>query len=172
MRKRITTLQKNNQPLVYCYFDLSSALKIKPLMPLSKADFSVKESTLPGSGKGLFTNVDIEKDTLIIEYVGRQTTWKEVKDDADNGYIYFNNRNHVIDARRHRSALARYANDAAGLSRVKGVLNNCTYKVLKGKVYIKAIKNIPAGSEIFVSYGKDYWDTVKQNMAIDKANGK
>ena len=34
---------------------------------------------------------------------------------------------------------------------------NTQYEVIKGKPYIVATRNIKAGSEIFVSYGKDYW---------------
>jgi hypothetical protein len=36
-------------------------------------------------------------------------------------------------------------------------------------VYVEATRNIPAGAEIFVSYGKAYWDRVRKNMRIDQA---
>ena len=82
------------------------------------------------------------------------------------------NRNHVIDARPFKKALAKFANDAKGLKRVKGLTNNAEYVEENGKVYIKSKKDIPAGSEIFVGYGKDYWDTIRYNLKIDKINGK
>jgi len=134
---------------------------------LTKEELRVKKSSLPDSGKGLFTRVFIPKGTRIVEYTGTVTTWKEVEDDADNGYIYFYNSKHVIDAAPHKDALARYANDAAGLSRVKGISNNSVYEKSKGRVYIKAEKDIPAGAEILVSYGKDYWDQVRKNIKIE-----
>ena len=31
------------------------------------------------------------------------------------------------------------------------------------KVYITATKNIPANGEIFVGYGKEYWDVIREN---------
>ena len=70
----------------------------------------IKRSGLAGAGKGLFTKVFIPKGTLIIEYKGTITTWKEVDHtDGDNGYIYYVKRTHVIDARPHPDALARYS---------------------------------------------------------------
>jgi len=35
------------------------------------------------------------------------------------------------------------------------------------QVFIESLEDIPAGSEIFVSYGKEYWDVVKKNIKID-----
>lgn len=136
-------------------------------MKVDKKDLFVKESTIPESGKGLFTKVFIPKGTYVVEYTGKVTSWKDADhEDGKNGYIYFLNRNHVINASRHKAALARYANDARGLSKVKGILNNAVYEEEKKKVFIKAVKNIEPGQEIFVAYGKDYWDTIKENFNL------
>ena len=137
-------------------------------MALLEKQLVVKESTIPNSGKGLFTTQFIPKGTRIVEYKGRFTTWKEVKNDSDNGYIYTINNNHVIDARPTPKALARYANDARGLVRVKGISNNSTYVNDGLKAYIESVKDIPAGAEILVSYGKEYWDVIRENLKIDK----
>ncbi len=105
-----------------------------------------------------------------MEYKGTITTWKEVDHKGgDNGYIYFVKRNHVIDAGGHPKELARYANDAKGLTRVKGITNNAEYTEDGLRVYITAKKDIPAGSEIFVSYGKEYWDVIRHNRKVDAA---
>ena len=129
----------------------------------------IKESTIPGAGKGLFTKIDIEKGTRVVEYKGRRTVWKDVKDRHDNYYIYSINRNNVIDAERTLSALARYANDAKGLTRIKGITNNGVYVNEGKRVFLETIKNIPAGGEILVDYTKEYWDVMKSNL---KADGK
>ena len=141
-------------------------------MALLEQQLVVKKSLIPGSGKGLFTKKFIPKGTRIVEYKGRITNWKEMKDAWDNGYIYSINRNRVIDAKRTLKALARYANDASGLIRVKGINNNCVYSNDGLKAYIESVKDIPAGSEILVSYGKEYWDVVRANLKIDRLNGK
>jgi SET domain-containing protein len=141
-------------------------------MALLEKHLVVKRSTIPNAGKGLFTKIFIPKGTRIVEYKGRITTWKEMKDAWDNGYIYNINNGHVIDAKRTLSALARYANDAKGVVRVKGITNNCVYVNDKLRAYIESVKDIPAGSEIFVDYGKEYWDVVRANMKIDRRKKK
>ena len=133
-------------------------------MALLEKHLFVKQSTIPNSGKGLFTKVAIPKNTRIVEYKGRRTKWKDVADDDTNGYIFSINNNNVIDARRTLSALARYANDAKGLTRVKGINNNCIYVNDKNKAYIESVKDIPAGAEIFVDYTKEYWDVMRANI--------
>jgi uncharacterized protein len=136
-------------------------------MALLEKQLFVKKSTIPNSGKGLFTKKFIPKGTRIVEYKGKISKWKDVKDeDGKNGYIFFVNRNHVINALPVKSALARYANDARGLSKIKGLNNNCDYISEGTKAYIESKKDIPAGSEIFVDYGKDYWKVIRENMKL------
>ncbi len=136
-------------------------------MPLLEKHLVIKRSTLKGAGKGLFTTKDIPRGTKIVEYKGKITTWKEVDDRKGlNAYIYYVTRQHVIDARTTKEALARYANDAKGLLRIEGITNNCTYIIEGVKVYIKAMRHIPAGSELFVCYGKEYWDIIKENWGV------
>ena len=136
-------------------------------MPFLEKQLIVKRSTLKGAGKGLFTTKDIPKGKKIVEYKGKITRWKDVNDhNGLNGYIYYVTRNHVIDAWETKDALARYANDARGLVRTEGLSNNCTYRIEGHRVFIFAMKNIPAGSELFVGYGKEYWDIIKENRGV------
>lgn len=138
-------------------------------MALLEKHLYVKKSKLPNAGKGLFTKVAIPKGTRIVEYKGKITTWKEVKDDdGKNGYIFYVKRYHVIDAWKTPQHLARYANDARGLSRVKGVLNNCDYVTDGLKAYIESKRDIPKGAEILVDYGPDYWKTIRENISLAK----
>jgi SET domain-containing protein len=127
----------------------------------------IRRSSIPSSGNGLFTRKTIRKGTRIIEYKGRLTTWKDVNHrEGSNGYIYFINRKNVVDAYTYRKALGRYANDARGMKRKKGLKNNATYEAIGFKVYIDAVKDIPAGTEIFVAYGKEYWDALRYNKKL------
>jgi hypothetical protein len=136
-------------------------------MALLEKQLIVKRSTLRGAGKGLFTTRDIPRGTKIVEYKGRVTKWREVdSQEGLNGYIYYVNKNHVIDAGPAKEAVARYANDAKGIVRTEGVINNCTYIIEGLKVYIKSMRHIPAGSELFVGYGKEYWDIIKENLGV------
>lgn len=141
-------------------------------MALLEKYLYVDDSTIPGAGKGLFTNIDIPKGTRIVEYKGRRTTWKEVKNDSTNYYIYTINRNNVIDAQKTLSALARYANDAKGFTRIKGLLNNAVYVNEGNRAFIESVKNIPAGTEIFVDYTQEYWKVLKENIRKEQRQEK
>ncbi len=124
----------------------------------------VKRSTLPGSGKGLFTKTLIRKNTKVAEYKGKTTTWEKVDhDEGKNPYIFYVNKNHVIDAKNNKASLAHYANDARGLRKIQKTINNSEYTIENKRVFIKALTNIPAGAEILVGYGKEYWKVIKQN---------
>ncbi len=136
-------------------------------MALLEKHLFIADSTIPGAGKGLFTKVEIAKGTRVVEYKGRRTTWKEVKDNDTNYYIYTINRNNVIDAQKTMTAFARYANDAKGLTRVKGLTNNGVYVNEGTRAFIETTKAIPAGGEILVDYTKEYWEVLKANMKID-----
>ena len=137
-------------------------------MSVTESQLVVKRSTIPDAGKGLFTRKFIPKGTRIVEYTGKITTWKDVNhDDGSNVYIYYLKRYHVIDARHHTKVLARYANDARGLQRPKGFRNNSQYVNDENRIYIQALRDIDAGDEILVSYGKEYWDVIKKNHQIE-----
>ena len=133
----------------------------------------IKKSKLPGAGQGLFTKEPIAKGQLITEYKGTITTWKAVTDsEVFNPYVYYVNRNHVVDAMHDLTALGRYANDAGGLIKMPGLVNNAEYMTVVKKVFIRAISDISAGAEILVAYGKEYWDVIKYNHALEEKNKK
>ena len=137
-------------------------------MSLPTKHLRVKTSTIPQSGKGLFVNVDVPKGTIITEYIGRRATWADVEDDADNPYIYYIDDENVIDASKDLKSFGRYANDAAGLTKVAGIKNNAEYHEEGNRVFIKAKKDIAAGSEVFVAYGRDYWKQIRDNIKLDQ----
>lgn len=139
-------------------------------MALFDKHLFVNKSTLPGAGNGLFTRVSIPKGSLIVEYKGRVMTWKQVEAMADDriGYVFYINSKHVIDAWAFKRSKARYANDARGLYRKPEITNNSEYHVFKKRCFIKATKNIPAGSEIFVGYGAEYWQVIRYNIRLEQ----
>ncbi len=134
-------------------------------------NFKVKKSTIPGAGKGLFTLCDIKKGELILEYLGEIITEAECDKRAEKdeyGYIFYISKKKCVDAFNTPEALARYANDANGLTKIKGIRNNCCYEVSKQRGWIKAEKNIKAGEEIFVRYGAEYWRDIRYNIKLEK----
>lgn len=141
-------------------------------MPLLEMQLEIKESNIPNAGLGLFTSEFIAKDSKIVQYKGRRRTWKDVKNEDGNFYIFYVTRNHIIDANNYKKSFARYINDASGLKKVKGCLNNTEFVREGDKVFVIATKNIAAGGELFVGYGKDYWAVIRQNIKVAKLEKK
>ncbi len=138
-------------------------------------DFEVKKSTIPGAGMGMFTKRDIKKGERIIEYTGEIVTEAELDRRAEKdiyGYAFYISKRKCIDAFYMPEVIARYANDAKGLTRVEGLKNNCSYDIWKNRGWIKADRNIKAGEEIFVSYGAEYWRDIRYNIKLDAEKKK
>ncbi|OYU97327.1 MAG: SET domain-containing protein-lysine N-methyltransferase [Bacteroidetes bacterium B1(2017)] len=131
-------------------------------------DLEIKKSGIPNAGKGLFAKALFKRGDRVIEYTGEEITWAQCKkrneelDGVGAYYFYVSNRK-CIDAQHRPDSLARYANDASGIVRIPGIRNNARFEVIKGKPYIIASRNIKPGDEVFVSYGKEYWDAMREN---------
>lgn len=127
----------------------------------------VKKSRLPGAGKGLFTTKAIRKDSKVIEYRGEIIGYNEYRRRARHEvdqYLFYVNRKKCIDAMHTPQYKARYANDAAGIVRVKGIRNNCDYVLYGDQCFIVAARDIKAGEEIYVSYTKEYWMYMRRRL--------
>jgi len=100
----------------------------------------------------------IRKGDRIVEYKGRRRAWREAKhEDGHNGYLLRLNRTTAIDALPYKKSLGRFANDAAGLARVRGLANNAEYILYADRCFIEATRTIQAGDEILVGYGREFW---------------
>lgn len=135
----------------------------------------VKKSKLPGCGKGLFTTKAISKDNKIIEYRGEIIGYNEYRRRARNEqdqYLFFVRRDVSIDAMHTLQYKARYANDAAGITRVKGIRNNSEYIIFGDKCFIVASRDIKAGEEIYVDYTTHYWKYMKKRIRNKKKEEK
>lgn len=135
----------------------------------------VKRSRLPGAGKGLFTTRFIKKDSKIIQYRGEIIGWKDYNERVkrqEDGYLFYFNRNYCVDAFHTPQYKARYANDAAGIVRIKGLRNNSYYEIEDDKCFIVASRDIRAGEEIFCDYTRDYWKCIRHNLKLKKQEEK
>ncbi len=132
-------------------------------MPFLDKHLYLKTSRIPGAGKGLFTRVGIPKGTRITEYKGRIQSWKDVKDqDGHNAYLFRVNSRVTINALNYKKSFGRYANDAKGFERVKGLHNNADYETEGNRCYLDAIRNIKKGEEILVEYGGNFWALLRR----------
>lgn len=102
-------------------------------------------------GKGVFAVTDIAEGETIIEYVGEIISWDEAQakhphDPSDpNHTFYFHiDEQHVIDAKVGGNS-SRWINHACD--------PNCEADEVDGRIFIKALRNIPAGEELHYDYG-------------------
>jgi len=146
-------------------------------MPFLDHSLYLKKSTIPGAGKGLFTKKDIAKGTRITEYKGKLHRWVDIRDeDGHNPYIFKIHSRLAVDGKPAIHTFGRYANDALGFVRVKGIRNNSEYEVEGRRVYIDATRNIKKGEEILVEYGAAFWRLVRkvqrESQPVAKKTGR
>jgi SET domain-containing protein len=102
-------------------------------------------------GKGVFSVAPLRKGEVVIEYKGEVISWKEAlrrhpHDPADpNHTFYFHvDDTRVIDAKFGGNA-ARWINHAC--------TPNCEADEIDGRIFIKALRAIKPGTELFYDYG-------------------
>lgn len=100
------------------------------------------------AGLGLYAAEPIPKGKKIIEYVGRVLTSEE-GDETYNRYVFTINKHVDIDG-SPRFNTARYINHSCR--------PNAESVVIKGHVWVRAIRNIALGEEITYDYGKEYFN--------------
>ncbi len=131
----------------------------------------VKPSTLPGldskASKGLFTETEIiiprdKKSAYKIPYNGFYVN-RDVANQKNyrSAYMaYADGKRYHVDGKMSNSSAARYINACKPAQKAAGLCkNNMTlYHVrASNQHFVKAIHRIPAGGELFMAYGKDYW---------------
>jgi len=112
--------------------------------------------------KGVFARLDIRKGTRVIEYAGEKITTKEGDKRSDihadkhkknqaNGavYIFELNKKYDIDGSVWWNT-AKFINHSCD--------PNCETDIIKGKIWIIAIKDIKKGQEISYDYAYDLED--------------
>lgn len=119
---------------------------MKEIKTLDKSFYKVKRGI---SGLGLFAERDIKKGDWIIEYVGILRKNKDVEGNTTRYLFEINNR-FTIDG-SPRWNVARYINHSCKRG-------NAESDIKKGRVYIRATKNINKGDEVTYDYGKEYFN--------------
>jgi len=130
----------------------------------------IAKSIIPASGIGLYTAEFISKNTCFAEYYGTVYKAEKTQTRPYTMYAFEINENHVIDA--DESCMARYANDAEGAIQIMGLHNNTYFRIKEEQVFLCSLYDIPAHSEILVSYGTDFWNMFDVNVMKEKASKK
>ncbi len=134
----------------------------------------VKQSNLPMAGAGVFATTNFSQDDFLTWYDGivmdvtskersqlacRYESWSHLKS-IDRFTL-------IQGIRKVQCSLGAgsFINDGVSI----GVSPNVIYveKPEEKMVYIKAKREIKKGEELFVSYGKSYWDRFKKQMSME-----
>jgi uncharacterized protein len=101
-------------------------------------------------GRGVFARVDIPKGERVIEYKGRRITWAQADrwypdDDSkpSHTFLFTLDDDHVVDGNRNGNN-ARWINHSCR--------PNCESDIADGHIWIKSIRDIKAGDELFYDY--------------------
>lgn len=116
-------------------------------------------------GYGIYARKDIPKGARVIEYVGERVTHRESEKradrdifasqaDAEHGavYIFVLNKRYDIDGNVSYNT-AKYINHSCD--------PNCETEIIRGKIWIIALRDIPKGEELSYNYGYDLDDWEK-----------
>jgi len=140
----------------------------------SRFNLYLEQSQLANSGLGVFTKEFIPANTLVDEYYGTETTF------GGGSYVLQIKPGYNIDALGFPRCFMGMINDASfvpkknirkkkkkinktpdanyDVNNIK-LINNCEFVIDKENLrgYVHTICDINPGSELFVSYGTDYW---------------
>jgi SET domain-containing protein len=123
----------------------------QPNSPLKTSSRKIQVKKSGVHGKGVFAARDIAKGETLIEYIGEIITAQEAEDrhphdpnDPNHTFYFQVEDDKVIDA-LHGGNSARWINHCC--------TPNCKPEVIEGRVFIKAKKDIPAGTELNYDYG-------------------
>ena len=120
----------------------------------------VKQSKIKGGGQGLYTTKPIKKGQNIAKYGGNIVS-KVAYDKTEGGYGIQINKKQILDGRSTQSGLGRYANSCRTGNVKKKECKRQNAKLVvdnrKKTARVKATKNLKAGSEVYVPYGRGFW---------------
>ena len=121
----------------------------KKAAPASRRRIQTRRSGV--HGKGVFAVHDLAEGETLIEYVGEVISWAQAQarhphdpQDPNHTFYFHIDEHRVIDALFGGNS-SRWINHACN--------PNCEASEEDGRIFIKALRNIPAGEELNYDYG-------------------
>lgn len=123
--------------------------------PEIKKRLEIRDSNIPEAGKGLFTLTDFKKGTVLGHYTGKLLNKQEFEALPNTDYTWEINRNLFVDAKNATTNFLRYVNGSKTKKQRKSI--NCVAEIFNDKMWYIIDKDVPANSEIIISYGDIYF---------------
>lgn len=115
----------------------------------------VRASRIQNAGSGLFATRRHAQGSVLCEYTGEVHTSAVAWKLADKSYLMKLGDGKYVDALHCPHVLARYINDCRG--RLGGYNVTFEKRPREEKALVVALRDINAGEELFVDYGRFYW---------------
>ncbi len=127
------------------------SLRTKKAAPASRGGRRIQVRLSGVHGKGVFAVAPIAKGEVIIEYVGEIIDWSEAlrrhphdPQDPNHTFYFHIDDGRVIDAKVGGNS-SRWINHACA--------PNCEADEVDGRIFIKALRALRPGEELFYDYG-------------------
>jgi len=141
----------------------------------------VKPSQIVNGGNGLFASKSFNKNELITAYEGEEidrATADQLRKEGKDTHIKSISAFHqlVNGFKDPKEAAGKgggsFANTTKGTQFEQNaeIVRKTNKKTGLDQLYVKALKDIQPGEEVFVDYGKDYWDVERQPETPSKQN--
>lgn len=119
----------------------------------SEFNLEIKKSNIKDSGLGVFnkSQYDILPNTFLGNYTGELKSNKTI---VTSTYCVELKSENYIDAYEYPRCIFAMIND----SRFSVFDYNCEFRVFEDHVEIWSIKNIKCNYELFIDYGKEFWE--------------
>lgn len=141
-----------------------------------KMGLEIKDSKVPGAGKGLFAAKDFKRKDKVVDITGdrHESGWGRAQPDS-NHYIISTTSFDLDQNDPSTSSVSRYANQCRERDKPYNAStgtgckdNNTKMANNNGRLSLKANTTIKKGREIFVRYGKGYWGDSKEIEAKER----
>ena len=115
--------------------------------------FEVRESTIPGAGRGLFARTRIDTDDNLGYYTGEVITEEDLEDGIceDSVYLLWVTANHIIVGEGPKANYTRYINHSDEPNAF--LITSNRWKSAR----FEALRTILPGEEVFFNYGDFEW---------------
>jgi len=130
--------------------------KKKTIIGLTPDEYTIATSTIPNAGNGAFANILLPKGTVLGSYKGKKLSAAQYNRLKDQSYVWELSSRYgpiYVDGKNPKlSNWLRFLND----SRDRRI--NVEPFQYRGNIYYRTNKTIKPGTEMFISYGDEYWD--------------
>jgi hypothetical protein len=126
----------------------------------------IGKSTVPGAGQGLFVTRAFKRNQTIARYTGDLV---ETKEPGQGGPYYLEIKDGLsVDAARTNAADGRWANAPRGSRRKANARLTSNPGTLSGRIVANGL--IKPGEEVFVGYGRSYWNCGRKTATGSRDN--